>query len=195
MDRQPRFAVALILGTVVFCVSGYSYNSHMLAQTIRFPFPTSGRYRIHGEAPKGFGTIYEFEWKLREREDVSALRVNKEGKIPIDGEILVTPAEFRPGTTTVRHEEMNTSGQSHSVEMVKLKFVAATLQLRQGRLDKISFKTSAVDGTSYVFDGKFLAKPRLEGGSYVELAGNMRKLKDGKQQAQAETKFLRWAYE
>ena len=58
-----------------------------------------------------------------------------------------------------------------------------------------SFVRGPVDGTGYSFDGEFLAEPRLEKGSYVELTGTLRKLRNGRKVAEAHLKFLRWAHE
>jgi hypothetical protein len=131
-------------------------------------------------------------WMSCPGRDADSIRPDENGNLPIDGALLITPAEFRAGTKTERRGDMNSSGEVSFVNVIRLKFVSAKLQLEGNRFGKISFVTEPVDGTCYSFDGEFLAEPRLEKGSYVELAGNLRKLKNGRKVAEANLKFLRW---
>jgi hypothetical protein len=160
-----------------------------------YGFPHLGLYHIHGNAPPGFETFYECEFDLLPGYDADSIRADENGNLPIGGALFIRPAEFRVGTKSEQRGDMNSSGEVSFVNVIRLKFLSAKLQLEGNRFAKVNFVTEPVDGTSYSFDGEFLAEPILERGSYVELAGNLRKFKDGRKVADANLKFLRWADE
>jgi hypothetical protein len=190
---QPGiFVLILFLTGLGMCSSGTPVSN---SQSVRYEFPHFGLYRIHGQAPKGFKTLYEFELKLSPGQNPSSVEVDEKGKLPIDGAVFIRPSEFRSGTATERQGELSASGKAFFVDVVKLKFTSAGLQLDGNRFAKISFMTETVDGTSYAFEGRFLERAKLENGGYVQLVGNMRKLKVGRKEEEASLKFLRWAYE
>jgi len=162
------------------------------SQSIKYRFPHLGLYHIHGKPPPGFETFYECEIGLLLGQSVEA---DEKGNLPINGALFIKPAEFHTGRKVEQRGDINSSGEVSFVNVIRLKFVSAKLQLEGNRFAKINFVTEAVDGMSYSFDGEFLSEPRLENGNYVELTGNLRKLKDGRKVAEANLKFLRWADE
>ncbi len=173
--------------------SMYSSESSMSnSQSARYQFPHLGLYRIHEHAPSGFESFYELEMGLLPGQSVGA---DEKGNLPIDGALFIKPAEFHSGTKTEERGEISNSGKVSFIKTVKLKFVAAALQLEGNRFAKMTFATEAIDGISYSFEGKFLAKAILEKGAYVELTDTLKKFKSGRQAAEANLKFLYWAYE
>jgi hypothetical protein len=170
-----------------------TYASQMSkSQSMGYGLPHLGLYRIHGHAPSGFESFYEFEMGLLLGQSVEA---DEKGNLPIDGALFIKPTEFHSGTKTEERGEMSNSGRVSFIKTVKLKFVSAALQLEGTRFAKIAFVTEAIDGISYSFDGKFLPEAILEKGAYVELTGTLKKFKSGRQEAEANLKFLRWANE
>jgi hypothetical protein len=197
--RMIGLAKSMMVVVLIAFSGGFGIYSFEMpvsnSQSLKYKFPHLGLYHIHGKALPGFGTFYECELDLLPGYDADSVRADENGNLPIDGALFITPAEFRAGTKTEQRGDMNSSGEVSFVNVIRLKFVSAKLQLEGNRFAKINFVTQPVDGTSYSFDGAFLAEPKLEKGSYVELAGNLRKLKDGRKVAEANLKFLRWAHE
>jgi hypothetical protein len=91
--------------------------------------------------------------------------------------LFIKPSEFLTETKTEQRGEINSSRDVSFISVVRLNFLLAKLRLEGDRFAKVNLVTQAVDGTSYNFEGEFLAEPKLEKGSYVELAGTLRKLK------------------
>lgn len=185
-----------VVGLTFFGLCLYSSEvSKSNCQTVGFDVPIAGLYRIHGHPPRGFETYYEFEWELLPADDTEALKVDKDGNLPVRGALFIKPAEFRTATMTEERGEIGNSGDVTSVKVVRLNFSSAKLQPEKNLFFRISFVTEKVDGTSYSFEGKFLTEPTFDNGSFVELVGKLRKFKDMRQEAEATLKFLRWAYE
>jgi hypothetical protein len=165
------------------------------SQTVKYKFPNLGLYHIHTSAPPGFETFYECDFELLPDQDADSAKPDEDGNLPIQGALFITPSEFRAGVKTEQRGEMNSSGEVSFVNVTRLKFLSATLQRVANSFAKINFVTQTTDGTSYSFRGDFLSEPQLENGSYVELVGNLKKIKDGRNVAEANLKFLRWASE
>jgi hypothetical protein len=194
MIQIARSIMALALIPFSAGFSTYSLEAAN-SQSVKHKLPEFGLYHIHGSAPVGFDTFYELEIDLLPGVDADSVKADQSGDLPIEGALFITPTEFPAGTKTEQRGEMNSSSEVSFINLVRLKFVAAKLRLEGDRFAKISFVTEPVGGTSYSFDGEFLAKAKLEKGSYVELTGTLRKLKDGRKVVEAKLKFLRWADE
>ena len=196
MRGFPSASTSLVLIALVLGFGQHSSERAMsLAQPNQYSPRPFGLYRINGQAPKGFETFYEFELNLSPSESPSSIKVDQKGGRPIDGALFIRPVEFSSATKTEQRGELSNSGDISFVNVVRLKFVSATLQVEGDRLGEISLVTEEMDGTSYSFDGRFLDEPTLDRGVYVALTGTIKKFKHGRQMAEASLKFLRWAYE
>jgi len=122
---------------ILFLASFGTYSSGVAAsnsQPVRYEFPHFGLYHIHGNEPTGFETFYECQFDLLPGYDADSIKVDENGNLPISGALFIRPAEFRVGTKSERRGDMNSSGEVSFVNVIRLKFVSAKLQLEGNRL-------------------------------------------------------------
>ena len=163
-------------------------SSHQVADQ---PSQFFGPFRINGEKPEGFEGFDFFVLSYKDETDAArdnreALVPDKEGNVPVRGELVTakgTPLPF----ATVRISE---TGKV----TVHFRGQEATRVVRT-RPIKLDFTTVEVKGVRYDFSGEYLESAEEENGGFTFVRGILKKYKQGKLVAEAKTSFRQSPYE
>jgi hypothetical protein len=154
-------------------------------------FPRRGPFRLHGPPSKGFESFLEFELDFKNAYD--KLSRDPAATVSVSGVLRAKPNRDQAGAKRESYGDINSEGEIKWIEVIEHHFNFATLR-RDGFSYRVVFKTRAVAGISYGFDGQFVDKPQFDR-QYTSLTGSLTKYRNGQEVTKAKVELIEWTFE